>query len=85
MDGPQLELFLLRPPALISLPLWFLTGWLGVRPLNPYLREVTVREFACRPLAEADVDCEADGEWLGRIPMRVSVAPDALTVLLPRR
>jgi YegS/Rv2252/BmrU family lipid kinase len=84
LDRLSLRLSLLRPPGLISLPLWFLTGWLGMRRFNPFLVEVRAREFACRPLKDGDVYCEADGEWLGRIPMRVSVAPAALTVLVSR-
>jgi diacylglycerol kinase family enzyme len=90
MDKQSLRLSLLRPPGLISLPLWFLTGWLGLRRVNPFLVEARAREFACRPVSDgggpcdSDVHCEADGEWLGRIPMRVSVTPDALTVLAPR-
>jgi YegS/Rv2252/BmrU family lipid kinase len=84
MDRTSLRLSLLRPPGLISLPLWFLTGWLGMRRMNPFLVEVRAREFQCRPLKDGAVHCEADGEWLGRIPMRVSVAPDALTVLASR-
>ncbi len=84
MDRLSLRVSLLRPPGLISLPLWFLTGWLGLRRINPFLAEVRAREFACRPLKDGDVHCEADGEWLGRIPMRISVAVDALTVLVSR-
>jgi diacylglycerol kinase family enzyme len=84
MDRESLRLALLRPPGLISLPLWFLTGWLGLRRLNPFLVEARVRELVCRPLKSSNVHCEADGEWLGRIPMRVSVIREALTVLAPR-
>jgi diacylglycerol kinase (ATP) len=84
LDRLSLRVSLLRPPSLISLPLWFLTGWLGLRRINPFLVEVRAREFACSRLNDGDVHCEADGECLGRIPMRVSVAPDALTVLTPR-
>jgi diacylglycerol kinase family enzyme len=85
IDGPYLHITLLRPPGLISLLLWFLAGWLGVRRFNPFLVEAKAREFVCRPLDNRTVYCEADGEWLGQIPMRVSVASEALTVLLPRR
>jgi len=85
MDRESLRLALLRPPGLFSLPLWFLTGWLGLRRLNPFLVEARVRELVCRPLKSSNVHCEADGEWLGRIPMRVSVIREALTVLAPRR
>lgn len=85
MDGQILHLSLLRPPGLVSLPLWFLTSWLRLRRFNPLLLEVKVRSYACRHLNDGDVCCEADGEWLGSIPMRVSVVHDALTVLAPRR
>jgi YegS/Rv2252/BmrU family lipid kinase len=84
LDRLSLRLSLLRPPGLISLPLWFLTSWLGMRRINPFLVEVRARELACRPLKDGAVHCEADGEWLGRIPMRISVAPAALTVLVSR-
>jgi diacylglycerol kinase family enzyme len=84
LDRLSVRLSLLRPPGLISLPLWFLTGWLGMRRINPFLVEVRARELACRPLNDGDVHCEADGEWLGRIPMRISVTPDAFTFLAPR-
>ncbi len=85
MDGSEIELSLLHPPGLVALPLWFVTGWFGVRRLNPFLRAITVRDFTCRPLKNHNVHCEADGESLGRIPMRVSVVPSALTVMVPRR
>ena len=84
LDRLSLRVSLLRPPGRLSLPLWFLTGWLGIRRINPFLVEVRAREFQCRPLTDSDVYCEADGEWLGRIPMRVSVVPATLTVLAPR-
>lgn len=83
-DKQSLRLSLLRPPGWLSLPLWFLAGWLGLRRINPFLVEARVRGFACRPLKDGNVHCEADGEWLGRIPMRASVTPDALTVLAPK-
>jgi diacylglycerol kinase family enzyme len=28
---------------------------------------------------------EADGEWLGTLPVRMEVAPDALTLLMPTK
>jgi len=84
MDRLSLRVSLLRPPDWLSLPLWFLTGWLGMRRINPFLVEVRARELACRPLKDGAVHSEADGEWLGRIPMRVSVAPAALIVLVSR-
>lgn len=79
----RLRLVLVRPPALISLPVWFVYGWLALERVNPLVRIVEVSEFSCVALANPAPHFEADGEWLGRLPMRVSVAPDALRVRLP--
>lgn len=79
----QLQLVILSPPAWLSLPLWFICGWLGLNGVNRFLRCVKVDGFTCRPMSSPSPHCEADGEWLGRIPMRVSVVQDALRVLIP--
>ena len=76
-------LVLVRPPAVISLPLWFVCGWLGLERINPLVRMVEVGGFSCDALTNPAPHFEADGEWLGRLPMRVSVAPGALRVRLP--
>ena len=73
----------MSPPAALSLPLWFVTGWLNLHGLNPLLRSVDVTVFSCRPLVGPAPHFQADGEWLGRIPMRVSIVPNALRLLLP--
>ena len=44
-------------------------------------------EVTCRPIAGATTEniyVEADGELLGRLPITLSIAPDALTVLVPK-
>ena len=79
----RLQLLILRPPAALSLPVWFLTGWLGLRRVNPYLSDVTATTFLCRPLEGLAPHCQADGEWLGRIPMQVSIVPNALRIQVP--
>jgi diacylglycerol kinase family enzyme len=80
-EDPDLRLVLVRPPALISLPVWLVAGWLRLERINPLARFVTVREFSCLPLNGSPAHVEADGEWLGKLPMRVSVVPDALRIL----
>lgn len=79
----HLRLLILRPPAGLSLPLWFVSGWLNAHRLNPFLRFVDVTAFSCRPSSGPAPHFQADGEWLGRIPMRVSIVPNALRLLLP--
>ncbi len=85
IEDEHLRMVLVRPPALISLPVWLVFGWLGLEGINPLARFEDVREFECLPLTGSAVHVEADGEWLGRLPMRVSVVPDALRMLQPRR
>ena len=81
----HLRLLILRPPAALALPLWFATGWLGLSRLNPYLSFVNATTFSCRTLSGPAPHCEADGEWLSRIPMQVSIVPNALRLLVPEQ
>ena len=81
----RLRLIVLRPPAVLSLPIWFTSGWLNLHNLNPFLRFVDVTAFTCRPSSGHPAHFQADGEWLGRIPMRVSIVPNGLRILLPSR
>lgn len=76
-------LHLISAPALISMPLWFLTGWLGLRRFNPFHRCIQVTSFSCRALKSRATYVQADGESLGRLPMEVSLVPKALRILLP--
>lgn len=79
----RMRMVLVRPPAVISLPLWFVCGWLGSERINPLVKMVDVSGFSCDELTSPAPHFEADGEWLGRLPMRVSMAPEALRVRLP--
>lgn len=79
----DLQLILVSPPALLSLPLWFLSSWLNLPGLNPFFRSMRVRSFSCRPMSAPFPHFQADGEWLGRIPIEVSIVPDALRILIP--
>ncbi len=84
IEDTALRLHLLRPPSVLSLPLWSLSGWLGLRRFNPFLQCVEVASFSCRPAKGIVPDAQADGEWLGQLPMQVSVAASSLRILLPR-
>jgi diacylglycerol kinase family enzyme len=45
-------------------------------------------EVTCRPIASErpeNIYVEADGELLGRLPITLSMVPDALTVLVPEK
>ncbi|HXR40407.1 MAG TPA: diacylglycerol kinase family protein [Terracidiphilus sp.] len=80
----QMQLLILSPPAWLSLPLWFISGWLGLNSRNGFLRSVAATGFSCRPSTAAAPHFQADGEWLGRIPMQASLVQDGLRILMPR-
>jgi diacylglycerol kinase (ATP) len=83
VEQTDLHLHILRPPALLSLPCWFISGWLGLNRLNPFLKTVSVTSFCCVACSEPAPHFQTDGEWVGGIPMRVSMVPDALRILIP--
>jgi diacylglycerol kinase (ATP) len=87
IHDPAMQLVILAPPARVSLPLWFLTGWFGAHRFNPYLRTIHASWFACRAVQDSvhvgAVHFQADGEWMGALPFEVSLIPDALRILLP--
>jgi len=79
----DLRLIMLSPPALFSLPFWFVSGWLHLHGFNRFLRSTQVKRFSCRPLSGAAPHFQADGEWLGRIPVDVSIVQDGVRILIP--
>jgi diacylglycerol kinase (ATP) len=79
----HLQLVVIRPPAWLSLPLWFAMGWTGVSRWNPLMRVVNVSEFTCTPIGTNPVHLQADGEWLGTVPARITLVPDAVRLFLP--
>jgi YegS/Rv2252/BmrU family lipid kinase len=83
IHNTELQLIILREPAFLSMPLWFISGWLNLHRFNPFLQFLDVRAFLCSPIAEPAPHMQADGEWLGQIPMQVSLVPDALRILIP--
>jgi diacylglycerol kinase family enzyme len=80
---PHLQLVIVRPPAVVTLPLWFVSGWLNLTAINPWVDFAEVTEFSCKPFSGVAPHLQADGEWLGRIPMRVSLVPNEIRILLP--
>jgi diacylglycerol kinase (ATP) len=82
IEASELELYFVRRPAWLSLPLWFVSSWLGLQKRNPLLKHVKTAAFECMPLNGANVHVQADGEWIGRAPFRVSILPGALRILM---
>jgi diacylglycerol kinase family enzyme len=85
IDDAHLRLLILRGPATLSLPLWFVLGWLNLNRFNPFLSFAEVTTFACCSYSRTAAHFQADGEWLGRLPMQVSMISNALRILLPSK
>ncbi len=79
----EFRLILVMPPAWWSLPLWFLTSWIGLARWNPWLRVLDVEEFQCGAGILGAVQLQADGEWIGPTPVRVTMLKDGLRLLMP--
>ena len=80
---PHLQLIAVRPPGWLALPLWFTMSWLGISRFNPLQHITSVDEFTCTPMLGSRVHIQADGEWIGTAPMRVTLVPDAIRLLMP--
>lgn len=83
LEDPQLLLTTVSAPAHLSLPSWFALGWARLHHLNRYVQTHRVDSFTCGEGQTASVQVQADGEWLGRTPMTVTLIPDTLRLLMP--
>lgn len=82
LDNAHMRLFLVKPPAMLGLPLWFLFSWLHLDRWNPYLQTADVRAFHCES-SESKVHAQADGEWIGTLPLSAELDEQRLTLLIP--
>ncbi len=60
---------------------------MGRRWMPKGVEFLSAKRIVCRALGEGDarIHVEADGEFLGGLPVEISVVPNAFTMLLPRR
>lgn len=81
-EDTALQLTLTRPPHPLALPAWFASSWTRTHRWNPYTRHLRVASFTCSA-CQRRVHVQADGEWIGCLPMHVELVPDALRLLMP--
>jgi len=83
IEDKQLLLTTVAAPAHLSLPSWFALGWARLHRWNKYVEIRRVDGFTCSAGETGSVQVQADGEWLGRTPMTVTLIPDGLRLLMP--
>lgn len=82
-----LRVLLYRSPVKVRYFFYLLGVFLGINWRVPGVEALDATEVVCRasPDERRRVHAEADGELLGGLPVRVSIVPDALTLLVPQR
>ena len=89
LQRSDLRLVLFRTRSRAAYLCYVMRGLLGTRWRVPGIELVHSSGVACQTLSTAAdfsrILVEADGELLGTLPAEISVVPDAVTILTPRR
>jgi diacylglycerol kinase (ATP) len=83
----DLRAVVFRGGVRISYPAYLLAALFGLEVTIPGVKLVDGAEILCRAMAgheDRKVYCEADGECLWRLPVRLSIQPDAFSLLMPQ-
>jgi diacylglycerol kinase family enzyme len=83
LSDEAMRLVLVKPPAPLGMPLWFLLSWLRLDRWNPMLSKHDVVSFSCDS-AQGRIHVQADGEWIGCLPATMDLQPTrTVSLLLP--
>ena len=85
LRGDDFRLVLFKTSSRWRYLLFVLRGILGTNWAVPGIEMKNAKKIACAPASpgENPVFFEADGELLGTLPAEISIAPSALTLLVP--
>jgi diacylglycerol kinase (ATP) len=85
LDRNDLRLVLFRTRSRIAYLRYILRGMVGANWGVPGIETAYSSIVECQPgQGSAEIFVEADGELLGKLPIKISVVPDAVTLLVPR-
>lgn len=82
----DLRVIVFRGGVRISYPAYLLAALFGLQVRIPGVELVDAREIVCRAFPGKEdfkVYCEADGECLWGLPVRISIVPNAFSLLMP--
>lgn len=82
----DLRVIVFRGGVRLSYPAYLIAALFGIKARIPGVELVDATEIVCRALPgreDRKVYCEADGECLWRLPVRLSVVPNAFSLLMP--
>ena len=85
LENNYLRLILFKKAIRITYPAYLFNALAGLEYLVPGVQLVDAHEVICRALPEGssrNIYSEADGELLGGLPVRISIVPDAFTLLM---
>ena len=95
LERNDLRLVLCRTASRTAYLRYVLRGLFGRRWTTPGIELVHSEKISCRYLpaqprsdgtlaTDSPIHVEADGEFLGTLPVEITIVPDALTLLVPR-
>ncbi len=97
LERDDVQILLYKPRNGHRLLLYMILAFLGRRWNVPGIELVHAKELQCRPLPRLDgprstdsrtrprpIYSQADGELLGLLPVRISVTPNAFSLLMPK-
>lgn len=87
ITNPKLHVIALTTRSRVRYLRFMIAVLLGRHRYKSPIQLVECESVECFELqgAAEELFVEADGEWLGTLPVRMAVVPDALTVLIPRK
>jgi diacylglycerol kinase family enzyme len=86
LSRTDLRAVVFRGGIRLSYPAYLLSSLFGLQISIPGVELRDAQEIVCRALPgkeDKKVYCEADGEVLWRLPVRLSIVPEAFSLLMP--
>lgn len=87
LSRDDLRVIVFRGGVRLSYPAYLLSALFGLQVRIPGVELIDAREIICRAIPGREdrrVYCEADGECLWRLPVRISIRPNAFNLLMPQ-